>query len=171
MLASGNTPTKHYESIPHTESVPLMSDSLFSKTSRIFVFITSFWLLIGCASSHELKVFSSDGCSAFPDGTLTEKALWLNCCQAHDLTYWHGGTRQQRVKADLVLQACVAEAGEPEIAQIMLAGVRVGGTPYLPTGFRWGYGWRYPRLYGPLSEAELAQVARRKAQIQDPGSE
>jgi hypothetical protein len=40
----------------------------------------------------------------------------------------------------------------------MLAGVRVGGTPFLPTTFRWGYGWPYPKLYGELSENELEQV-------------
>lgn len=52
----------------------------------------------------------------------------------------------------------MAKVGEPEIAKLMLLGVRVGGTPYLPTEFRWGYGWPYPRLYGVLSETERLQV-------------
>jgi len=43
---------------------------------------------------------------------------------------------------------------------LMLAGVRVGGTPFLPTEFRWGYGWSYPRFYGELNEDELKQVER-----------
>ena len=29
----------------------------------------------------------------------------------------------------------------------MLAGVLVEGTPYVPTTFRSGYGWSYPREY------------------------
>lgn len=29
----------------------------------------------------------------------------------------------------------------------MLSGVRVGGSPYWPTKFRWGYGWSYPHGY------------------------
>jgi hypothetical protein len=44
------------------------------------------------------------------------------------------------VDADNRLKECVAGVGEPAIAQLMMAGVRVGGTPYLPTEFRWGYG-------------------------------
>ena len=40
----------------------------------------------------------------------------------------------------------------------MLAGVRVGGSPYFPTSFRWGYGWPYPRWYRTLSESELKQI-------------
>lgn len=40
----------------------------------------------------------------------------------------------------------------------MLAGVRVGGTPYLPTMFRWGYGWPYPRGYKALTDEERQQI-------------
>nr|WP_158973001.1 hypothetical protein [Paraglaciecola sp. L3A3] len=105
-----------------------------------------------------LKPFQSDGCSAFPDGTIQHKQLWLSCCQKHDYDYWKGGTYQQRMDSDNRLQACVAAVGEPKIALLMLAGVRVGGTPYLPTKFRWGYGWSYPRFYGPLTAEEQNQV-------------
>ncbi len=109
--------------------------------------------LLGCSSG--LKPFSSDGCSAFPDGTLSQSKLWLACCVAHDVSYWKGGTRQQRLHADNELRSCVAKVGEPEIALLMLAGVRVGGSPYFPTSFRWGYGWSYPKGYGKLTELEL----------------
>ena len=40
----------------------------------------------------------------------------------------------------------------------MLAGVRVGGSPFFPTTFRWGYGWEYPRFYGELSDEELDKI-------------
>ncbi|MDO6487363.1 hypothetical protein Q4503_06600 [Colwellia sp. 6_MG-2023] len=105
-----------------------------------------------------LKPFTSDGCSAFPDGTFAQKKLWLTCCQRHDFDYWQGGTYQQRLASDNRLKMCVTQVGEPTIAALMLAGVRVGGTPYLPTSFRWGYGWSYPRFYGALSVEELRQV-------------
>lgn len=110
------------------------------------------------SNADTLKPFTSDGCSAFPDGTFEQKELWLSCCIQHDYDYWQGGTYQQRLISDQNLQTCVALVGEPEIAALMLAGVRVGGTPYLPTTFRWGYGWSYPRLYGELTAQEQKQV-------------
>ncbi len=80
------------------------------------------------------------------------------CCVAHDYAYWKGGTYQERVSADNELEVCVSGVGEPEIARLMLAGVRVGGTPYLPTLFRWGYGWPYPRGYKALTEEEIMMI-------------
>lgn len=114
-------------------------------------------LIHGC-SEADIKPFTSDGCSAFPNGTLEHRDLWLACCTAHDLAYWQGGTYKQRVAADQNLRACVAQVGQPKLAELMLAGVRVGGTPFLPSPFRWGYGWPYPRFYGELSTEEKTQV-------------
>ena len=127
----------------------------------IVVFCLSL-LSAGCTST--LKPFTSDGCSSFPDGTHEHSELWLGCCTAHDVAYWKGGTYDERLQADKALRMCVHEVGEPEIAVLMLAGVRVGGTPFLPTSFRWGYGWSYPRLYGELSADELAQIALHEAE-------
>lgn len=56
------------------------------------------------------------------------------------------------------MQACIKAVGEPEIAKIMLAGVRVGGSPYFPTSYRWAYGWPYLRGYKALSVEELKKV-------------
>jgi hypothetical protein len=126
----------------------------------------SIWLLFISFSSiagDTLKPFTSDGCSAFPDGTFEQKQLWLTCCEKHDFDYWKGGTYGDRVKSDNNLKQCVSEAGEPEVALLMLAGVRVGGTPYLPTNFRWGYGWPYPKGYGELTLQELEQVEKLSA--------
>jgi len=123
--------------------------------------LLSILLLIIIASNAiagDLKPFKSDGCSSFPNGTISQKSLWLKCCVDHDKAYWAGGTYEKRKKADAELMACVKNVGEPEIAQLMLAGVRVGGTPYLPTTFRWGYGWPYPRGYKRLTEEEKAEV-------------
>ncbi len=116
--------------------------------------------LVSCSST--IKPFTSDGCSSFPDGTFNQKELWLSCCTAHDYAYWQGGTYDQRLQADQELKMCVEGVGEPELAVLMLAGVRVGGTPFLPTSFRWGYGWSYPKLYGALTDEELAQIKARE---------
>jgi len=114
----------------------------------------------GITVANELKPFTSDGCSAFPDGTLQQQQLWLQCCTVHDFAYWKGGTYKERLDSDVELKECVASVGEEKIALLMLAGVRVGGSPYFPTKFRWGYGWPYPRNYGALSAQELAQVKK-----------
>ena len=112
-----------------------------------------------------LKPFTSDGCSVFPDGTFEQKKLWLTCCQRHDFDYWQGGTYQQRLASDKRLKMCVSRVGEPMIAKLMLAGVRIGGTPYLSASFRWGYGWSYPRFYCALSIEEINQVVELSKQL------
>lgn len=117
--------------------------------------------------SEQIAPFTSDGCSMFPDGTLAQKELWLSCCTAHDLSYWQGGTYDERLKADKELELCVAKVGEPKVAALMLAGVRVGGSPYFPTSFRWGYGWSYPRFYKALSIDEKAKIALLINDLQD----
>jgi hypothetical protein len=123
---------------------------------RVYFLILT--LLPTVTLAAELDPFTSDGCSSFPDGTFQQRELWLKCCEAHDYAYWKGGTYQERLDADKQLKQCVAAVGEPEIAKLMLAGVRVGGTPYLPTKFRWGYGWPYLRGYIALSDSDLAQI-------------
>ena len=58
------------------------------------------------------------------------------------------------MSADLDLRSCVAASGHPQVAELMLKGTRAGGTPYMPMGFRWGYGWKYLRGYKPLTDEE-----------------
>ncbi len=139
------------------------------KTISVILVITIALLLfkIDLSQAGPLKPFVSDGCSVFPDGTFEQKELWLSCCIQHDYDYWQGGTRQQRLNSDETLKTCVAKVGQPEIAALMLAGVRVGGTPYLPTKFRWGYGWSYPKLYGPLSVEEQQQVEKLQVNLDE----
>ena len=71
------------------------------------------------------------------------------CLKTWFRAFWKGGTYKEGLKADLAIKNCVVTVGEEEIALLMLAGVRVGGTPFLPTAFRWGYGWPYPRVLKP----------------------
>ncbi len=111
-------------------------------------------------AEDELAPFTTDGCSDFPNGTPQHKDLWLKCCVAHDKKYWMGGTYAERLNADMELRACVQSVGEPAIAGLMLAGVRVGGSPYWPTRFRWGYGWPYTHGYRALTPEQREQARR-----------
>lgn len=123
-----------------------------------------------CATPGTIRPFTTDGCSRFPDGTPAQQTLWLACCTAHDHAYWQGGSYAERYQADLALRRCVAGVGEPGIAALMLAGVRVGGSPLWPTRFRWGYGWPWPRGYGALTPEERAQVERALRDTRNPAS-
>ncbi len=86
--------------------------------------------------------FKSDGCS-----------LWLGCwqgidlypaCFFHDLKYWCGypGEAAERLIADAELMIDIARAGAPRMAQIMFAGVRLGGHWAFRRSFSWGFGRR-----------------------------
>ena len=122
------------------------------------VLLFSMLLMLSACSSvakDRLKPFTSDGCSSFPDGTFRQNELWLSCCVEHDKAYWLGGNYQQRKEADIALKVCVERVGEKAIAKLMMAGVRVGGSPYWPTSYRWGYGWDYFRGYDEPTEKEL----------------
>ena len=123
--------------------------------SRLIILIS-----ICCISNNAYAIapFTTDGCSAFPDGTFKQKQLWLSCCVQHDIKYWMGGTQAQRLKADQALKSCVEKTGEKAIAKLMLAGVRLDGSAHFPTSFRWGYGWNYDRGYQVLNKKQQAKV-------------
>lgn len=125
---------------------------------RATLLIASVILHASVSHGTELKPFTTDGCSRFPEGTVSQQALWLDCCLAHDAAYWAGGTAQQREEADIELKRCVANKGEQQIAQLMLLGVRMGGSAFWPTAFRWGYGWPYLRGYQELDAMERQAI-------------
>lgn len=86
--------------------------------------------------------FSSDGASCFPD-TVCGIDIYL-AAFLHDLKYWAGypGEETERFLADMELAIDVVRlcGGSPELAMIILEGVRVGGSENLPTPWRWGFG-------------------------------
>jgi hypothetical protein len=128
-------------------------------------------LLMGSAcTAHRagLRPFTSDGCSLFPDRSLAGSADWCACCVEHDRAYWRGGTEQERLAADQRLEQCIARTtGDAQLAATMLAGVRLGGTPYLDTPFRWAYGWPGSRNYEALTPAEARAAARMEREHRD----
>jgi hypothetical protein len=72
---------------------------------------------------------------------------WQSCCVDHDMVYWCGGSSAARRLADEKFCSCIAAKGGGVTASIMYWGVRLGGHPWLPTYWRWGYGWSWPRGY------------------------
>ncbi len=126
------------------------------------IIIGLFLLLSDNVNAESLAAFSSDGCSHFPDGTVTEIKLWCGCCIAHDLAYWQGGSRAQKKQADESLRECVFQSTNNQLlAETMYLGVRFGGLPIYPVWYRWGYGWDYGRGFQVLNTKEKQLVARR----------
>jgi len=101
----------------------------------------------------QLKKFSSDGCSSWPEGTSTNPGLWIHCCFYHDLAYWIGGSKKARKKADKTFKSCIQNEHK-QAAELMYFGVRQFGSPKLNSDYRWGYGWNYKRGYIKLNEVE-----------------
>jgi hypothetical protein len=131
------------------------------KLNKYLFVLGVFVSLSASAYQAGLRPFASDGCSLFPDRALIGKKDWCHCCLAHDLAYWQGGTEAQRLQADLDLQSCVEkEMKDSVLANVMLIGVRMGGSPYFVTPYRWGYGWSFGRNYQALNEEEQAQVGQ-----------
>ncbi len=126
---------------------------------RLLAILAILFSAASCASQQGYPVdFTTDGCSTSPDGTLSDRERWTQACTIHDYRYWRGGTPLERLEADRELGNNIAATGNPLIAQIYKGVVRLGGSPWLPTSYRWGYAWAYPRGYGHLSEAEQATL-------------
>lgn len=86
--------------------------------------------------------FTNDGCTFWFDGD------WWECCEAHDLDYWLGGSYADRVVSDAKLQRCISRKGHPVMAWLMHAFVRPLGACWIPWAHRWGAGWNWPQC-GP----------------------
>lgn len=99
-----------------------------------------------------LRKFTTDGCSSSPNGN------WVHCCVEHDVHYWMGGTSDERARADEKLKTCMEESGSARTGSLYEGAVRTFGQPNSSQTFRWGYGWNFKRLYGQLSEKELAAI-------------
>ncbi len=134
--------------------------NILGLTSRLRGLVLVAIMAPATVMAGDLRPFTTDGCSVFPDGTSEHHSLWSACCVKHDVAYWQGGSSDERRVADEALAQCVRAVGRPKTASLMLAGVRMGGTPYLPTSYRWGYGWPFFRGYKKLSEQERQEVNR-----------
>lgn len=132
---------------------------------RVSLALVCWFLMAVPAAADTLKPFATDGCSMWIDGPPGSPNLWRHCCVAHDLAYWIGGSEAQRKQADETMKLCIRQAQQPMIASHTYNSVRMGGGPYWPSSYRWGYGWHYlngiwPRGYKTPSPSEQAQINR-----------
>ncbi len=91
----------------------------------------------------------NDGCTFFPDRI--GGADLLTCCDPHDEGYAKGGTKEQRLKLDRALRACVAASAgrwlwrrtRRAVAAGMYAAVRVFGSRHFHhvNPKHWGNDW------------------------------
>lgn len=84
----------------------------------------------------------SDGCTAAPDA-----GPWGDhraCCVEHDRRYYYGGTKAERLEADLAMYSCMVASGMPApVAWLYFRAVRVWGHPaYRRPRISWGFGGR-----------------------------
>lgn len=140
---------------------------VFSSLVRLLSWVTA------CAVT--LKPFITAGCSHFLEDTLSHRKLWLSYCTTHDLDYWQVGTGTQRESADRTLKDSVRAVSEPAIATLMLVGVRVSSTPYLPTSSRCRrYGWTLPSRIqtvnrsGNTRREQTTRIAKTKLGRREP---
>lgn len=107
-----------------------------------------------------LRPFTSDGCSASPDGVpLTSKSqAWLDCCIDHDLEYWGGGSKSDKRSADSKFKKCIQDKGYESVAYLYHKSVSVVPSAKTNFTYRWGYGWNYKRPYKPLNSVEKNQM-------------
>lgn len=124
-----------------------------------FIFIlsmlTSLSQSFATERASDLKSFSSDFCTMFPNGTLNRTDAWKHCCYDHDLRYWFGGTRGDELNADKILRSCVTKAAGSFYGSIMYYGVRSGHYSPVKNEHKWGWGWTPTRkLFSKLSIIE-----------------
>jgi len=113
------------------------------KTAAQFVVIAIVLLIAGSNAMAQMSSDDilpsgqkSDGCTLIAEGKIHD------CCVAHDKEYFRGGTRKERRSSDKRLYECVCKKGGRDrvFAPFIWLGVRIGGLPFLPTKFRWGFG-------------------------------
>lgn len=113
--------------------------------------IVAFMLAASASAAHQAKPplpFTDDGCSCAPDGDFGE------CCRAHDRVYYQGGSKQERLEADRVLRDCIRRKGHTIADDIYYFGVRIGGVPWLPTPWRWGFGYPFKKGHRGYSQSD-----------------
>lgn len=85
------------------------------------------------------REFSSDGCTMWPDAGIK------SCCLKHDMKYWCGGSFKERRSADLAFMQCIRQKERAGDGLVEYLGLKIGGSPFLPFSWRWGYGWSWPK--------------------------
>ena len=131
----------------HDDPPPLPEKNEIIPTRRLILLCRLYGredLALRIGVSPPPSLFSSDGCSAWPDEW--DKVSIYPACFWHDVEYWLGGSDKQRLAADLRLAQRVLELTNDcqlsvELSVAMFYGVRGMGNTPLKFPFTWGFGW------------------------------
>jgi len=103
---------------------------------KILLFLFSFSIY-----SFELKPFETDGCTFIIDKPIfSKKKSFKYCCFLHDISYWIGGSRDQRSRSDKELRRCIKNESNGFYGTIFYFGVRTGHLSPIKSRFKWGWG-------------------------------
>lgn len=106
-----------------------------------------------------LTSFETDFCTNYPEGTQEKPALWKHCCLMHDMFFWAGGSKTDRLDADLELKSCIEDTGSLYQARVMYLAVRAGS--YSPIKYpkrKWNNGWDKRPDFQTLSSKDIDKV-------------
>lgn len=78
---------------------------------------------------------------------IPEEEWLLELCRIHDDAYFYGGSAYRKFMADMNLAVGIAKRGYIRRAVLFFIGVSIGGTPYIPFSWRWGFHYDYGRGY------------------------
>jgi len=90
------------------------------------------------------KEFTTDSCTLWLNSIF--KNDFTDICIEHDIEYWKGGSAEDRKHADVILRDKI-NSKMPLMGDVMYLGARLFGHPLIPTPWRWGYVFEYPRTY------------------------
>ncbi len=103
---------------------------------KYLIFLFSFSLY-----SFSFRPFESDGCTFIIDKPIFSKnKSFKPCCYYHDISYWIGGSKQQRKSSDKELRKCVKKASNGFYGSMFYFGVRTGHLSPIKSKYRWGWG-------------------------------
>jgi hypothetical protein len=118
-------------------------------------------LLAPPAFPATLRPFATDGCTFVAEGPRENPDLWRDCCVVHDAFYWMGGSFLERIEADDHFKQCLELRTGEFRAILMRLGVRIGGSPFIPTSARWGFGWKGKPFYFILDSKDKLLVGEK----------
>lgn len=124
----------------------------------VWLFVTFNFYSVHCFA-QVIRAFEFDGCTLYKEGTQDYPKLWEHCCFQHDLRFWAGGTKSQRIEADKSLKSCVAKTGASTHSFLIYMGVTLGSlSPYKLKGRQWGNAWSDKVRDQELNSDEINQL-------------
>ena len=109
----------------------------------------------------QLEPYRTDACSA-PMGLAADS--WTLCCTKHDVSYWIGGSLQDKQRADTQLMNCLRTKG----VSGQIAAEVFERAPKHFSEARWGSRWHPRRPNKPLSPEEWEQVKKHQSAFSLP---